>query len=341
MKKPNKPLLGFFGLIFVAIMTIVAFLIPTNDAAATDSTAMTDTLKVVVYDQYPGIVINAPTSDSVTNSDLKVSVFYENIDYIDFIASYIDEEGNTIEIPLKRFTPTDLDPIYSIASGSEVISIDLSELNIPYHNYTLTTVGHSPIGYDEDAIEITYVPAVSSENAETDDNGDPVITVDYDKGTEKLEIMAYDDNGNPLFDEPVVVNIPAPYNAGSQTIVLPFASYGIESGNYTVQITAYKHVQAVDENGNPLFDESGNPIMVLSPIDAPAMIISIVYKAPEAPAIPDTGRLLQTINTTKTDYLITVSIAMIAAVAFAIVLMNKHKRVNYRKNLRRGRGRRK
>jgi len=340
MKKLNKPLLGFVGLIFVAIMTIVAFLIPTKGAAATDSTVMSDSIKVVVYDQFPGIVINSPADDSVTNSNLTVDVFYENIDYIDFIASYVDEDGNTVEIPLKRFTPTDLDPVYNIASGDETITIDLSELDIPYNTYTLTTVGHSPIGYDEDAIEISYVPAVPSENTETDDNGDPVIFVDYDKGTEKLEIMVYDEDGNPVFSEPVVFDNPYPYNAGSRQITLPFSSYGIKSGNYSVRITAYKHIQAVDEDGNPLYDEDGNPIMVLAPIDSPAMIISLAYQAPEAPAIPNTGRLLQTFSTTKSDYLITAIIVMIFAVIWAIFVMNKRKKIDYRKNLKNNRRRR-
>ena len=44
MKKLNKPLLGFVGLIVVAIMTIVAYFIPTNEAAATDSTVMSDSI---------------------------------------------------------------------------------------------------------------------------------------------------------------------------------------------------------------------------------------------------------------------------------------------------------
>ena len=340
MKKPNKPLLGFLGLIVVAIMTIVAYFIPTNEAAATDSTVMSDSIKVVVYDQFPGIVINSPADDSVTNSNLTVDVFYENIDYIDFIASYVDEDGNTVEIPLKRFTPTDLDPEFNIASGDETITIDLSEIDLPYNTYTLTTVGHSPIGYDEDAIEITYVPVVPSEDAETDDNGDPVIIVDYDKGTEKLEIMAYDEDGNPIFSEPVVFENPYPYDAGSRKITLPFSSYGIKSGNYSIQITAYKHIQAVDEDGNPLYDEDGNPIMILAPIDSPAMIISLAYQAPEAPAIPNTGRLLQTFSTTKSDYLITVTIVMVFAVIWAIFVMNKRKKIDYRKNLKNNRRRR-
>ena len=340
MKKPNKPLLGFLGLIVVAIMTIVAYFIPTNEAAATDSTVMSDSIKVVVYDQFPGIVINSPADDSVTNSNLTVDVFYENIDYIDFIASYVGEDGNTVEIPLKRFTPTDLDPEFNIASGDETITIDLSEIDLPYNTYTLTTVGHSPIGYDEDAIEITYVPVVPSEDAETDDNGDPVIIVDYDKGTEKLEIMAYDEDGNPIFSEPVVFENPYPYDAGSRKITLPFSSYGIKSGNYSIQITAYKHIQAVDEDGNPLYDEDGNPIMILAPIDSPAMIISLAYQAPEAPAIPNTGRLLQTFSTTKSDYLITVTIVMVFAVIWAIFVMNKRKKIDYRKNLKNNRRRR-
>jgi len=337
-KKLNKPLLGFISLIAVIIMTVIAYYIPSEDVAATEGSPMTDTLKVVVYDQYPSVSIEAPSNgDSQANSVLAIDVFYENIDYIDFKLTYSDEDGNPIEISLPRFIPSDLDDVYSIASGDDTVEIDLGALNIRYQNYTLSASAHSPIGYDEDSVEFSYIPGKAIQSTETEENGDPILYIEHDKGVEKLEIMVYDKDGKPIMNEPLVINIPSPYNAGKEKVVLPLGRYGLQPDDYYVGITSYKHVQATDENGDLLYDEDGNPIMTLIKIDAPAALFGISYEGMKAINAPNTGQMLASLNIAKSDYLITLSIVMALAcfVGFYSVYKTKH-RVNYRKNYRRG-----
>ena len=329
MTKQNKRLFGAIGLIVVAIMTIVAYFIPTNQAAAISEQG--DRIRVVVYNQYPSISFSGLSSTgAISNPSAEMSFLYENIDYVDFSLTYTDEDGNDVVIVLPRFTPTELDPEFGYASGEETLTIDLTQFGLSYGQYTLAANAHSPIGYDEDSLEFSYVPAAVTDTNKTDENGDPIITIEYEEGTARLEIMAYDDDGNAVFTDPIVIDIDPPYSAGSVTVTLPFSSYGLPTGDYYIEVTAYKYVSGTDEYGNP--------IDVLQPVDAPKVAFKVYYVAPNAPAVPDTGTMTGSLDITRSDLMITASIAMAAICAFSLFILSgrAHKK-DYRKNLRRRR----
>ena len=245
--KLNKPLMGAIGLIAVVIMTIIAAFIPTPNASAEETGAsvgsMSDTLKIMVYNQFPSITLGLGLSNDATVSpEVSFDFLYEHIDYIDFTLSYEDEDGNVIEIPLPRYVPSDLDSSFTIGSGTDKITIDLSDFDLEYGTYVISAHAHSPIGFDEDSYEFYYVPAKATqlEKDEDDDAADPVINVEYDDTVEKIEIVVYDGSGNPVFDEPLVINVPAPYRAGAEEITLPFGSYGLPSGDdYKIKLIAF------------------------------------------------------------------------------------------------------
>ena len=325
----KKSLFGSIGLILVVIMTIIAFLIPTNPAAALDS--VTDVIQIRVYDSYPNVDINSPVSDDVTvNPEITVDYLYENVDYVDLVLSYTDEDGNPVEILLEHFAPdpSELDPEFGIASGNRSITINLKDdYGLEYDEYTITATPHSPVGFsDEDIVDFFYVPAKSTQTETDEATNDPIILVEYDDEVEKIEVMAYDENGNPIFDEPIVIEVPSPYEAGSEEVTLPLSSYGVSSSdNYTVELTSYKHITTTDDEGNT--------ISVLAPIDTPKRDFPITYSSPEAPAVPNTGRILKELNITEADSLITISLITAIIVGVALYLLNHRK--NYRRNYRR------
>ena len=329
MSKQNKRLFGAIGLILVAIMTIVAYFIPTNQAAAISEQG--DRIRVVVYNQYPSISFSGlSSSGTISNPSAEISFLYENIDYVDFSLTYTDEDGNDVVIALPRFTPEELDPEFGYASGEETLTIDLTQYGLSYGEYTLAAQAHSPIGYDEDSLEFSYVPATVTDTDKKDENGDPIITIEYEEGTARLEIMAYDEDGNAVFTDPIVIDIDPPYSAGSVTVTLPFGSYGLPTGNYYIEVTAYKYVAGIDEGGNP--------IDVLTPIDAPKVAYKVYYEAPDAPAVPDTGTMTGSLEISRSDMMITVSIATVTICALSLfILSGKTHKKDYRKNLRRRR----
>ena len=101
---------------------------------------------------------------------------------------------------------------------------------------------------------------------------------------------------------------------------------------YDVEINI---ANACDENGDPIYDGDGNPVMVFGAIDAPNLHYPLTYQAPEPPVVPDTGRMLEDLNIAKSDYLITASLVMVVAVVGAFMIMRKSQRRDYRKNYRR------
>lgn len=328
MQKSKKKLLGLLGLALVALMTTIAYLLPSNGAYAETSDSVTETIRVTVYDRFPAIKIDDPATDYVTTSpELTVTFTYENSQYVDFKLSYEeeDEEGHihVIEVPLPRFNPdpSELDPTFDFDSGTEQITVNLDDYNLGYGRYILTASADSPIGKPaDDYIEFYRVPAALEQTGTAETTNDPIIDVDYDDGVARIEIMPVDKNGNPLFDEPIVVEIPEPYESGTETVVLPFTSYGIPSGDYDVIITAYS--ATTTEEGTEY-----------TPIASPLVAFKVSYTQPAAPDVPNTGRFLGNLNLSTSDIVITSVIVFAGCTGAAFFLISRKKK-NYRKNIR-------
>ena len=320
MRNTTKKLLGFIGLALVVLLTIVAIFVPTEGVYAEGTPIGTDTITVIVYDQYPAVKIDDPVTDYFTISpELTVTFTYENSSYVDFTLSYVNEDGETVEITLPRFTPDpeNLDPVFQYDSDTQTITINLRDYDLDYNHYILGAVSGSPIGESAgDSIEFDYVPAMLVQTDTDENTGDPVVEVSYDDGVAKVEIMPVDDEGNPLLDEPIVIEVEPDedgnYPTGSQTITLPYTENGLEDGDYTVIITAY--------DGN---DEELPTTRPDYPTD---------YEQPQAPEAPNTGAFAGKLNIAESDYILTIAIVFAATTAIAFRLITRKKK-DYRKNI--------
>ena len=320
MRNTTKKLLGFIGLALVVLLTIVAIFMPTEGVYAEGTAIGTDTIRVTVYDQYPAVTIDDPETDFFTISPVLTATFtYENSSYVDFTLSYVDENGDVVEIALPQFVPDPerLDPIFLYDSDTQTITINLRDYDLSYNHYVLSAVSGSPIGVSAgDSIEFDYVPAMLVQTGTDENTNDPIVEVSYDDGVAKVEIMPVDDEGNPLLDEPIVIEVEPDengnYPTGSQTITLPYTENGLEDGNYTVIITAY--------NGD---DEE-------LPTTRPNY--PTTYEQPQAPEAPNTGAFLGKLNIAKSDYVITTAIVFAAFAAIAFRLITRKKK-DYRKNI--------
>lgn len=361
MQKTRKKLVGLVCLALVALMTIVAYFMPTPASATGDS--HTDVIRVTVYDQYPSVVITSPETDSIgVSEELEVKFSYENANHVEFVLSYakvddegnpiLDEEGNPVyeEITLPQFDPEELDETFFYDSGDGTVTFRLGDylstthadmFGNNYGNFVLTARAVSAIGYDEDSIEFNYSPTTVTQTGSADGTQDPIVEVDYDNGVAKVELMVVDANGNELFTTPVVVTIDPDENgdfvAGSKSVTLPFGSYGINTGDYYIVATSYYRTatQDVDEDDNPVYDEDGNPVysydyeVILNQYNP----FPVSYTQPAAPDVPDTGRFLETLNIAKSDFIITGVIAFAGVVFIAFALLGRKKK-DYRKNIR-------
>ncbi|MBQ6320781.1 hypothetical protein IJI17_00970 [Candidatus Saccharibacteria bacterium] len=368
----KKKLFGRIGLALVALMTIIAYHLPTPAMAVSD--AHTDVIRVTVYDQYPAVKFTAPLGgeDGYAQSSpfFQFKFDYENSSYVDvtlvYDATNADTgEVETKEVPLKRYEPTDLDPTFNYASGSQEydinlatckIGIDEDVFDIPgcvstrtgglrllgftpptdndklvYNRYQLHIESYSPVGYDEDWIEFYYVPAYLVQTGADADNNDPEVDVIYDKDVVRLGLEIYDKQGNKISDAPIYIdNTSADPDATDPTSPSydPSAErYPAGTHSLTLPFGSYGLASGEYIVKITTYDENGE--VIESPWDE----YIVTYEAPAAPDIPNTGRFLGNLNIAKTDYVITALIAFSGVIFIAFLVLGRKKK-NYRKNYR-------
>lgn len=165
-------------------------------------------------------------------------------------------------------------------------NIDINVSDYGYGEYLVTArgVGYSGV-YDEDYVVFYYVPVVAEATKNDTIGGfDVGLTYSADDGTPdtgevaKLVINVYDSNGNLIQGLSPVTVLPP-----TTTVQLPFGDYGLESGTYTIAVSAY----------NSMGEELYKPYE-----------IQVYYEAPSIP-VPDTGGFMGNLNISKTDYLVT------------------------------------
>lgn len=355
MQKSKKKLLGLLGLALVALMTTIAYLLPANGAYAEGaSDSHTDTIRVTVYDRFPAIKIDDPETDYISTSpELTVTFTYENSQYVDFTISYnqldadgnvvVDEDGNpvVITVPLPRFNPDPerLDPTFRYDSDTNQVTIILDDYGLGYGHYVLTASADSPIGKPaDDYIEFDYVPVQLIQTGSAATTNNPIADVIYDDGVAMIELMPVDKNGNPLFDEPIVIFVEpdenGDYLAGSQSVTFPFTDYGFPSGDYDILVTAYGAPTVTPGEIDPDTGEQGADVISYdNVISSPRTIYTVNYVQPPAPDVPNTGRFLGNLNLSSADIAITSIIAFAGCAMIALIFLSRKKK-DYRKNIR-------
>lgn len=191
-------------------------------------------------------------------------------------------------------------------ADTSAIDININTSDYGYGRYDVTASGESYDGIPvSDGVTFYYLPAY----AELEKDGNSYYLNLYynaDDGSEapvgevaSMGIRVYDENGNLVEFSPMTVTPPI------TRVELPFAEYGLEQGNYRIEVYAY------DRDGNQLYEP---------------YVFNIEY-TPEAIPVPDTGGLFQGTNISQTDYLITGLIVFgIVAVAGAAYIMRSDKR---------------
>lgn len=207
MKKTHKRVVGFFGLLLVAAMTIFAATLPDAPRASAITDSVVDTLQIRVIGDTPSAKFVIPT-ENVDTSDPAQSykVDYENITDLVIKLVYTNEEGVVgDEVILGEYHDLDFYP------GSVENDLDLAEYG--YGKFVLSTYGTSFSGNEMylDGISFVYTPIIVSAeqdedtglvNARIEEYGDDVETVDIYFEGEYLKTVARDD-----FDEIVKLSL--------------------------------------------------------------------------------------------------------------------------------------
>ena len=290
MKKQTKRVLGLCGLVLVGVMTALACLIPGANTNATSS--VTDTIKVRVVPSHPDVVLSGVTNGQlVTSASQSFKVDYFGMLTFQVSLTFTDQNGNT-------HTKTFPEEFVDYAEGQKEYPVNLNEIvgddgyPFGYGPYVISVmgVGHEGVT-DTDALSFEYLP-VYAEVSKDEESDDSYLDVHYDEeNVDKIKINVYQ-NGNLVFQID-----PESYPVGR--IKLPFDEHGLDEGLYTVELIAY------DREGKQLYKP---------------FVLKVKYE-PEFIATPDTGSVMQNLNISKTDYLITGILIFTAVVIIGVTLI--------------------
>lgn len=238
MKRTHKTIIGAFGLVLVAAMTFFAGGIETPEASAVSSA--TDTITVRVMGDVPKVNFSQPDKNILTTNILQnLKIDYENVESIELTMVYTDKDGGSQTVTLSdpsnpKFTPDDVagDLVQNVNLGDygygtfvftvKGIGVDgVADIDI-------LTITFAPIIGDvqvdpetgEIIIDINYDPDVIKE-------GEVIVCIDGDakcytfkipddiidgkvriptdgleegEHTVTVRIIAYDKDGNPIYD---------------------------------------------------------------------------------------------------------------------------------------------
>lgn len=317
MKKTHKKVFGVLGMLSVAALTVFAAFLPAPETQATR--AATDHISVTVISTAPDVNISGITNDEVTvESEQNFAVEYANIKTVTVYLLQTDQDGNTIRHDLDSITtdPGSGNISYNLnfdknstTSGCTDAGSGARECTVgfgggdPYGTYTLVVEGTDENGVTDRDTKTFYYYPVTGEVVKEGDNYyldvyyDPTNS-DTGDGGEVSTITAtiyYPDGTTPLpFANPIEI----PVNPDGKTrIELPFVDYGLDDGNYPVEIIAY------GENGAQLNKEPYGLVVQYKAHsgedgDSDGTVV------PDTGA-PDTGGLFKNANISSTDYLIT------------------------------------
>lgn len=303
MQKTKKHFLGMVGLALVALLTLVAYGLPSPEASAAEEGNVD--VQVVVGEPNMNNRINAPRDgDIVVKPDLEISSSYSQASKIEYFLTYSNADGQEVRVPVGSFTPTE-------NSGVNTFTVNLDGYG-GFNNYRLTSVAYGNNGAQrEDTVAFAY-RAINVYYNGLNDNEDPQLKAEVNEKVDKIQIQVYDKDNNPVFvdkngvEHPIIVDKSAiDPETGELLIDLPFKEYGVPEGDYRAVVVTY------DEND------------VILSIDT----VPFTYKLRgNTPEVPNTGSMLENLNISRLDYLLTGLIAFGAVAGFAIYLICRKNR---------------
>lgn len=324
MQKTKKQLLGLAGLAAVGAMTAVAIAMPSQVSAYTEG--VTDkgsgsgdvNLNVTVRNGLNQVIVKTPANNSATAKSI-VPVVYTYEESANVVAKliYTDETGKEVQVEVDNFTPTDI-------AGTHSFDIDLTKYGLQNREYKLQiTATDERGGTKVDTVTFSYnavvvdpeepskpgEPLKPGESA----NGDPIINIEVSDEVDKVYVHVYDKNGKPVLVDKdgneVVIVVDAKDvdpETGELKVKLPFEQYGVEDGEYKLVVIGK------DKNGNDV-----------SVVEAE---LDYAFREPEAPDTPNTGSLLDELNITRVDYIVTGVIVFGLVAGAALYLVGRKSR---------------
>lgn len=323
MKRKTKRLLGVFGLAAVMATTAIAYALPTPEAHADDGTTASDAVTIQVKVIGPGETTQlvSPANGAVLKSNIvpveynfqRMKVIQTNLS----CASAGQAAGEAIVVDTFD-VPADNDN-----TGSRKFNIDLNKWGVQADatcRVFLTGKGINDTDVKDEGVEFEYramkvdIPTTGDGDEEkpvTDEKGDPEVVIGVNDQVYSLLLQVYDAAGNPVFvkadgtEEPIIVGRDEfDLATGTYKLNLPMSKYGAKSGWYDLVAIAY--------------GQDGKEVI--------SMNTYRFYYDPGTPNVPGTGTIMDNLNISRADYVVTGLIAFGAVAMFGVYLVARKSR---------------
>ncbi len=326
MQTSKKRIYGAIGLASVVAMTVAAYNVPAPAAYA--NTGVPFTVTVSPNNLSTQITGNIKNGSQTAESPVEIEVTFSHAGSLRYTVS-ITQDGRTVSDVATKTVDVSTIPGVTAQSdgyaGTYIASIDADQLLRSNGfdvnkkaSFTFSVLGFSPFGGTSvgDAIAFTYGQIAidpgqninpdaeeGETNVPTNENGDPVITIETGDNVQTIHVAVID----PVTGE-IVLELDIPATPGGITnLTIPFSEYGIEAGDYIIRVTAY--------------DAAGN-VVGSSDLE--------IYYAPKI-GLPNTGGSIFTgLNIGRTDFLISGLLVFGLSAIGGLVLMNRSKKAGKR-----------
>lgn len=259
------------------------------------------TIKIVVEGEVPTINIAKPLDGEVIfGKTFPVSVSYTDSTYLDYELTYVAKDGSRTTYNL----PRDIVSTDGAKTGNRSFNVNVENYGGKFGDYILSAKATGS-GTAVDSVQFKVMSFDFYVKGIEEETNNPIVTIPENPDVYKALFQVFDEEGNPIFDEPVEVVL----ERGSDTdATLPLAKYGVPLGHYRIVATPY------DEDSNII------DMNVERPVD---------YAPVEAPEVPNTGGFFGALNLSRQDMISTgLTLLVICGIfgIFFIVKRNKNEK---------------
>ena len=318
MKRKTKRVLGVFGLAVVMAMTAIAYALPAPEVHAEEITDSKDvTIQVTVVGPGSTTKLVKPVNGEVVKSNI-VPVEY-TFQKMKSISTVLSCTGNT------RAATEQIVDTYTVPEGTEsgtrTFNMNLNTWGVQADAtcrvfLTGKSVDDRDIRDEGASFEYRALTVDMGDKDDedgkpvTEENGDPEVTIGISADVYSLLFQVYDEAGNPVFmlngvEDPILVSRDKfDLASNSYTLSLPMSKYGAKSGWYELVAIAY--------------GQDGKEVI--------SMNVYRFYHEAVTPNVPGTGTVMENLNISRADYVVTGLIAFGAVAVFGVYLVARKSR---------------
>lgn len=292
-----KKLLIGFG---VASLALAFAATSVGSVYAADTAGANVTVTVNVVGEAPTVTINSPLDGSKYYvPTVPVEDTYANTTEIAYQLELTDNDGNhqTYNLPTTVVSGQG----EGLKNGTDAFDINMTTQTDGIFGYYVLTATASGTDTATDRVQFEYRALRLEDPSKTDeDTGNPYVDVHYNAGVDHVGLQVFDKDGNAMFSSPIILeNTVGP---DMRQVLIDLFSVGAPSGEYRVVGTPY--------------DAANNVVDINDEV-------TISYKAPEVPAVPNTGFFTTDFGVSEQDFIASISIVFFAAVAIMILAIRK------------------